>query len=173
MNRILVIAGLIIALALVLTSACAPGEPPAPTPAPEEQFNAQAEEQAIRDHIATRVAAFNNGDVEAWAAGVAVDYKGVNQYGAAVNGRAEVQKNSAETLATVAGSPPKLAVTVESITFVKPDVAVVPSTWEVTGLPPETPGTRGRTMNVRIEQGAEWLRAAEQLMVPLMPPTQP
>ncbi len=124
-----------------------------------------ADEKAIRQVYASYEAAWNAGDAKRVAAVWADDAEHVEADGRVITGRTAIGADFAQRLATVwKGS--QLKQTVESIRFIKPDVAVVDAAFEVTGghdaagkpLPP----VHGRYADIWVKKGGSWHIAADR-----------
>ncbi|MEW6360206.1 MAG: nuclear transport factor 2 family protein [Planctomycetota bacterium] len=125
-----------------------------------------ADERAIRAAVEEYAKAFNRRDVNAIAAQCtdAVNY--VDETGRIVRGRDALAKDFKRFFEE--NSSRKIQVQVESIQFIKPDVAVVDGTAT---LDPPVPGqpVGGRYTVVRVKEGGKWLVASVREMAEEIP----
>lgn len=123
--------------------------------------------------VATQWAeAWNAGDMEAVGALYADDSDYVNFFGQSVSGKAEIQASFSEIHSTVyKGS--KISIETTSVQFVKPDVAVSDSVWELSNVPktegPAMP-TKGQSTAVMVNEGGAWKIAAHRTRIPTPAP---
>jgi|OpeIllAssembly_1097287.scaffolds.fasta_scaffold44672_2 uncharacterized protein (TIGR02246 family) len=145
-------------LALVVASGLAARSRAA---APEER------EAAIQKVIAAQVEAWNRGDAKAHAADCREDVLFTNVLGITYGSRAAFEERHAAIFSTFfAGS--RLSVTVHSLRFPRPDVALVDLETAVTGYKGLPPGVRAaadgslktRMLQVLVEDGGQWRVAA-------------
>lgn len=135
---------------------------------PQAKSNAN-ERQAIRKQQRGFVAAWNKDKVGAMAGFWAEDGDLINPFGRVASGRAEVEKVFAEEHSTFAkGSQFKLDV--NSIRFIKPDVAVVDCAWEASGMSAangsDLPPLKGLYAAVMVKRRGKWEITACRAMVP-------
>ena len=123
-----------------------PQSPTYPTPA------AQKWDPAIEKVIQDYAAAFNRGDGKAAGALYTPDAVLVTPGGELCVGRAEIEKEIAKALSGPFKGA-KAMLRIGRVQMVKPDVAVVEGTVEVTGV--STPMT-GRYLSTIIRQGDDW-----------------
>jgi uncharacterized protein (TIGR02246 family) len=67
----------------------------------------------------------------------------------------------------------KISIQMTATRFVKPDLAVGDSAWEITGLPEmegETPPSKGTSTVVAVKQDGQWLITSHRSRVPAAPP---
>lgn len=131
---------------------------------------------AIEALVATETEAWNAGDAWAFAQRFAPDGSFTNVLGTVVYGREAFEQGHAEIFKTIfSGSVLKQSITASR--FVRPDVAVVDVSTEMTGYKKVPPGVaieddgilRTRLQMVLVKQGEEWLISAYH-NVSLMPP---
>jgi uncharacterized protein (TIGR02246 family) len=130
-----------------------------------------ADEAALRDSLTQYVAAWNASDAAKMETFYTDDATEVNTWGMETKGRAAIVKGFAEAKASDDFKGSKIAVTVTTIRFIRPDVAVSHGTYTVTGgkMPPE--GLKGHYQTVDVKQGGAWKTATLHLAA--MPPTPP
>jgi uncharacterized protein (TIGR02246 family) len=131
------------------------------------------EKQAIRKQQRGFAAAWNKDNVGAMAAFWAEDGDIINPFGRVAKGRAEVEKLFAEEHSTFAKGS-QLKVDINSIRFIKPDVAVVDCAWEASGMAAangsELPPLKGLYAAVVVKRRGKWEIAAFRPWVPVSPP---
>lgn len=112
------------------------------------------DEAAIRKSVDTYLAAFNGGDAKALAAHWMPEAVYVDpDSGRKIVGRAAIEKHFAEELKELKGS--KLTVTVESIRFISPHVALEQGTATILGPNKEPSSTSYKA--IHIKQEGKWL----------------
>lgn len=126
---------------------------------------ANADEVALRKLYVDYDATWNKGDAKGMAMFWAADAVHVEPNGSVVNGRAALEKSLAERFAaTLKGTHSQQ--TVETIQFIKPDVAVVDAAYEVTGAHSadgkELPTLRGRYVDIWLKQAGTWRIVADR-----------
>lgn len=133
------------------------------------QGGQSADDAAIRKQIDQFAASWNTGDAKATAQFFSDDGDYVSSTGQRGQGRAAVEKILAEQFSGVYKGA-TLKNTVASIRFLKPDVAIVNGSFEVSGMQgPDgkaLPVRRGLSTMVAVKQGDKWLYAALRGMVP-------
>ena len=125
------------------------------------------DEDAVKALTAAWAEGWNTGDMDAIGALYAEDSDYVNFFGETVSGRSAIQAAFAEINSTVYQGT-KISIEPAALTFVKPDVAVSDTTWEITGLPagaPEVP-TAGQSTAVMVKQDGAWKIVAHRSRVP-------
>lgn len=146
-----------LALAVLVAAVLAP--PAAASPADDEA--------AIRAVIAGQVEAWNRGDAQAHAAGFRDDVLFTNILGTTYGTRAAFEQRHAVIFASFfKGS--RLAMTISSIRFPAPDVALIDLETKVTGFQALPPGVAAnpdgalhtRLLQVMVRSGGEWQVAA-------------
>ncbi len=163
-----------IALGVFLVLAAAPGLAQAQerTVGVPSSFGSAADEAALRDGLTQYVAAWNASDAAKMETFYADDATIVDEFGMETKGRAAIVKGFAETKALDDFKGAKIEITVTTIRFIRPDLAVSQGTYTVTGgkLPPE--GFKGHYQNVDVKQGGSWKSVSLHLaaMPPPMPP---
>ncbi len=99
------------------------------------------EEAALRQLVAEQTEAWNRGDAVAWSKDFAPEARFINIAGMAFNGRQEIEQRHAAIFASFfKGS--RSQVTVQTVRFLGPEVAVVDTEHEVTGYQGLPPGIR-------------------------------
>ncbi len=102
---------------------------------------AQGEEAALRQLLTEQAEAWNQGDATAWSKDFAPEARFINIAGMAFNGRQEIEQRHAAIFASFfKGS--RSQVTVQTVRFLGPEVAVVDTEHEVTGYQGLPPGIR-------------------------------
>ena len=124
------------------------------------------DETAIKATLAAIDAGWAEGDVKATAAAWAEDGVSVTPMGDRAAGRVEIERSVASALSQLKGSTHTL--TVETIHFIKSDVAVVDGTGEVTGA---GPAIRARVTFVMSKIKGKWLAADSRGYTYLPKPT--
>ena len=113
----------------------------------------------LRKLYADYTAAWNQNDTAAMATLFAADADHLEPNGLLLKGRAAIMKQLSERFATeFKGS--RGAITADTIRFIKPDVAVVDSPYEITGAHDtggkELPPIKGRYVDIWIKKGGRW-----------------
>ena len=157
-------------LAVVVTFAACSSAPSVAT-----QGSAQ-DETAIRGLADKFAAAFNANNAAGIAAVVTDDYKSVSPDGAAVNGKAGVEKAESEGIQIRQKMNLSLTLTVSTdfLQWIDASNATIGGTWTVSGAPAGSPG-KGSWMGVAHKSaGGEWLLssslAADYVAPPLPAP---
>lgn len=156
-----------ILVAIILTSATSPAQ--------TKRLGAAADEEAIRNNIDRYVEAWNKADVKAIAAFYTSDgdYFGSLE-GRLVKGPAAIEKYHLDAFAGRFKGATKVTSTITSIRFLKPDVALIESNFEITGMrgpdSKELPGVKGLSTAVEVKQDGRWQIAAARMMI--LPPVQ-
>jgi uncharacterized protein (TIGR02246 family) len=114
-----------------------------------------ADEAAIRDLAKQYSTAWNSGDAKNAAAVYADDASFINIIGVETKGRAAIEKNMADSLAGEMKGTTFVA-TMDTIRFIKPDVAVVQGTTNITGGATPPDGLKGHYLLVATKQGGSW-----------------
>jgi uncharacterized protein (TIGR02246 family) len=129
---------------------------------------AQSEEAAVREVVQKYVAARESMDAHALEALFTSDADQLVSTGEWRKGRSEVVRG---TLASSQSSGGKRTITVESVRFVAPGVAVADGRYEITGLP-NGGGTRAMWTTLMLARGPDgWRIAAIRNMLPAAPAT--
>jgi len=130
-----------------------------------------ADEAVLTDQLKQYIAAWNAGDAAKMEAFYADDATIVDESGKETKGRAAIVKDFAEAKASDDLKGAKIDITVNTIRFIRPDLAVSHGTYTVTGgkMPPE--GAKGHYMAVDVKQGGSWKSKALHLAA--MPPPMP
>jgi len=128
-----------------------------------------ADEAAIIKVLERFAPAWAKGDAKTLAALYTTDADYVSSTGFTARGRTEIEKTYVGQFSGVyKGTSLKQATT--SIRFIKPDVAIVNSTFEVAGLRgrdgEEVPPRKGMNTNVLVKQNGQWLITAHRGWVP-------
>jgi uncharacterized protein (TIGR02246 family) len=129
-----------------------------------------ADEAAIRDLATQYTTAWNSGDASKAAAVYTDDAVFVNVRGTPSMGRAEIERNMAQDLSgEMKGST--FDATMDTIRFIRADIALVQGTTSITGgkAPPE--GLKGHYLLVATKQGGAWKALAVHAAA--MPPPPP
>jgi uncharacterized protein (TIGR02246 family) len=129
-----------------------------------------ADEAAIRDLAKQYASAWNSGDIPKAAAVYTDDATFVNVRGMETKGRAAIETGMAQDLSgELKGTT--FAVTMDTIRFVRPDLALVQGTTNITGggTPPD--GLKGHYLLVATKQGGSWkVLAVHTAAMPPPPP---
>ena len=130
-----------------------------------------ADEAPLRDLLTRFVAAWNASDAAKMESFYADDATVVDEWGMETKGRAAIVKGFAEQRALDDFKGAKIDVTLTTIRFLGPDLAVSQGTYTVTGgkMPPE--GFKGHYQNVDVKQGSSWKSVSLHLAA--MPPPLP
>ncbi len=130
-----------------------------------------ADEAALREAAAQYVAAWNASDAARMETFSADDGTIVDEWGVETRGRAAIAKGFADAKALDDLKGAKIAVTVTSVRFIRPDLAVSHGTYTVTGgkMPPD--GFRGHYQNIDVKQDGAWKTVS--LHLPAVPPPLP
>ncbi len=124
-----------------------------------------SDQEAIRDVVAAFEDSWNRHDMEAFAELFTEDADFVNVVGLWWKGRSEI-KQAHETSHANMFKNSKLSISETSIRFLKPDVAVVRSEWELVGHTDPQGETlsprKGILTNVVTEEGGRWVIVASQ-----------
>lgn len=128
-------------------------DPAAKSPAASPTPGSDAEEKAIRATAEDFTKAFNAGDAKAVAALWAPDAEYTDESGQAFQGRAAIEKEYADLFTEHRGAT--VAVTVDSIRFLGPDIAVEKGVAKVK-LPGENVGTGSRYTVVHAKRDGKW-----------------
>ncbi len=155
------------ALSLVLLL-CLPGSRSSAAPGKEIK-----QEEAIRKPVADFAAAWNADDARAMAMMWTDDGDLVQPGGRMTRGRSEIEKRLAEEHSFFyKGS--QFTSTVDSIRFIRPDVAVVDGAWQAVGVRApngkELPALKGLYTLVVSKKGGKWQAVSSRTMVPAAPP---
>ena len=117
----------------------------------------QTDEEAIRQSSKAFVKAFNARDARAVAAQWTEDGDYMDETGQVYRGRDEIRREFQNYFARSKGRTIK--VYLNSIRFLKPDVAIIDGVSEVSPAPEGRPGN-GRYSIVRVKQSGKWLVAS-------------
>lgn len=129
--------------------------------------NVSASERKIREYGKEWVKAFNNGDVKVLADHYALDCDLIDFKGRHIKGRENIEKLYAQMLVDNPGLKIKGSY---QIRFVKPDIAVTSSRWELYN--PERQTTiRGLAVTIFTQQDNRWRAVFQHSMVPRPYPT--
>jgi uncharacterized protein (TIGR02246 family) len=128
------------------------GKEPGPNSAPDRA----SDETAIRANVAAFVRAYNAGDAGAVAGLFLKDGQIMDKEGNTAEGREAIKKTFAEIFA--AAPQKRLEVTVESIRFLGPDLAVEFGVTKETPAPGETP-EQDRYTVLHVKRDGKWLMA--------------
>jgi uncharacterized protein (TIGR02246 family) len=133
--------------------------------------DASDDEKAVTMVASQWADAWNAGDMKAVGALYAEASDYVNFFGQSVTGREQIEASFTEIHATVyKGS--KISIETTAVRFVKPDVVISDTAWEMTGLPkvegPTVP-SKGLSTAVMVKQDGQWKIAAHRTQVPSAP----
>lgn len=128
------------------------------------------EEQAVKMTASKWAEAWNAGDMKAVGELYAEGSDYVNFFGQAVSGRDEIEASFTEVRETVYKGG-KISIEPAAVHFVKPDVAVFDSVWEIKGLPEAegAPPSKGDSSVVVVKQDGEWKIVAHRTRIPSPP----
>lgn len=134
---------------------------------------ASPDEAAIRKAVGQFAPAWAKGDAKALAALYTTDADYVSSTGFTASGRAEIEKVYITQFSGVyKGTSLKQAIT--NIRFLKPDIAIVNSAFEVTGLRGadgrELPPRKGMNTNILVKVNGQWRITAHRGWVPSAAP---
>lgn len=134
-----------------------------------------ADEAAIRKVFAGFAEAWGKDDVKSMASYWTADGDLINPTGRRANGRADVEKLFADEHATIfKGTHIKFSE--GTIRFVKPDVAVFTTDYEIPGAHAGPNGSemtaKGIVTNVMVKKDGKWLTLSARPMVPVANPGQ-
>ncbi len=128
------------------------------------------DEEAVKAVADGWIEAWNAGDMEALGALYAEDADYTSFFGETLEGRAAIQGAFTEMGTTVyKGS--KLSIEIFSVSFPKPDVAVMDNKWKLTNVPeggPDLP-TEGQATVVVAKTGDAWKIASHLNRIPQNP----
>lgn len=124
------------------------------------------EEDAIRRAVANLQQAWNSHDPKSMGPDLTEDADLVIPPGNYLSGKTRIQAGVEESLPALQNA--QIVYTVDHIRFLKPDVALVDSRFEILGS--TLPKEEGLTTLVMTNQGGRWLLAAQRLMIPVQRP---
>jgi uncharacterized protein (TIGR02246 family) len=157
------LAGLLIGVSSSVLSQSDSKKPPAPDAPPAKEKSGDqpaadrsADEAAIRANIAAFVKAYNAGDAKAVAALFIEDGQIVDKDGDASEGRAAIEKSFKDLF--TANPQKRLEVSVESIRFLGPDLAVEIGSTKETPAPGEPPEYDRYTV-LHVKRDGKWQMA--------------
>jgi uncharacterized protein (TIGR02246 family) len=133
----------------------------------EEPVSHEKDRQMILKLAEAYTAAFNRGDAKAVAAFFAEDGEIVGDDGQVTQGRAAIHEQLEASFATNAGA--RLVVTVDSIRFIKPEVAIERGTAIVAST--KGPASTGNYTIVHAKNGSRWYIVSLQEDVQPPPPS--
>jgi uncharacterized protein (TIGR02246 family) len=130
------------------------------------------DEEAVKAVASQWADGWNAGDLPAVGALYADDSDMVNFFGESAKGRAEIEASFTEIHSTVyKGS--KISIETTAVHFVKPDVAVSDTVWELSDVP-KTEGasapTKGQSTVVVVKEGEAWKIVAHRTRIPTPAP---
>ena len=128
-----------------------------------------SDEAAIRKVFADFAEAWGRDDAKSMASHWAVDGDVINPPGRRANGRAEIEKLFAEEHATVFKGT-HITFSEGTIHFVKPDVAVFTSDYEIPGAHPPNGAEmtmKGIVTSVMVKKNGRWWTLSARPMVPV------
>jgi uncharacterized protein (TIGR02246 family) len=157
------LAGLLVGVSFSVQSQSDSKKQPAPDTQPSKEKsgdqpaeNRSADEAAIRANVAAFVKAYNAGDAKAVAALFMPDGQIVDKDGDTSEGRAAIEQTFKDLF--TAARQKRLEVSVESIRFIGPDLAVETGSTKETPAPGETPEYEGYTV-LHVKRDGKWLMA--------------
>ncbi len=103
--------------------------------------------------------AWNRGDAKAIGDMYTDDADYIEMTGQAFKGRAAIETAFADMMATMFEGT-KISIEMTATRFIKPDLVVGDSNWEITGLPEmegEAPPSNGTSTIVAVKQDGQWL----------------
>ncbi len=133
-----------------------------------------SDEAAIRKVFADFAEAWGKDDAKSMASHWAADGDLINPTGRRANGRAEIEKLFADEHATLFKAT-HITFTEGTIRFVKPDVAVFTSEYEVPGAHPPNGAEmtlKGIVTSVMVKTKGKWWTFSSRPMVPVSTPRQ-
>ena len=131
-----------------------------------------SDEAAIRKVFADFAEAWGKDDAKSMASHWAVDGDLINPTGRRANGRAEIEKLFADEHATIFKGT-HITFTEGTIHFVKPDVAIFTSDYEVPGAHPPNSAEmtlKGIVTSVMVKTNGKWWTLSTRPMVPVTTP---
>jgi len=131
-----------------------------------------ADEAALRKVAEQFSPAWGKGDAKSLAALYTTDADYVSSTGLTATGRAEIEKAYGTQLSgAYKGTSLKTATT--NVRFLKPDIAITNSTFEVTGLRgpggQAAPPRKGMSTSIMVKQNGQWLITALRAWIPPSP----
>jgi uncharacterized protein (TIGR02246 family) len=158
MGRILLLIGLLGGLLVLLAPAAQSQSGPKKQATRNARPGAErpADEAAVRANVAAFVRAYNAGDAKAVAALFMPDGRVVDKEGNESEGREAITKTFADLFASMPQK--RLEVTIESIRFIEPDLAVEVGTTKETPAPDEPPEYDRYTV-LHVKRDGKWQMA--------------
>ena len=134
--------------------------------------DASDDEEAVKSIAATWVEAWNAGDMKAVGDLYTDDSDYVDLFGQSLKGRTDIEASFSEVKsATYEGA--KLSIETKAVHFVKSDLAVSDTVWEVSDLPeaegPAPPSKGQATIVVQKQADGQWKIVAHRTRVPQSP----
>jgi len=129
------------------------------------------DEQAIRKLIAEIEAGWNRHDAKAVSALATEDFDIVVPPGNYTGGRAENETGLQRSFSTVFKNA-RDTVTIDRIRFIRPDVALVDGTFEITGSEIPGPPPKGLQTLLLVREDGRWMVTALRRMIPVAGPPQ-
>jgi uncharacterized protein (TIGR02246 family) len=116
--------------------------------------------------------AWNRGDAKAIGDMYTEDADLIEMSGQSVKGREAIEAAFADMMSTMfEGS--KISIQMTATRFIKPDLVVGDSNWEITGLPEaegEAPPSKGTSTIVAVKQDGQWLITTHRSRIPVAAP---
>jgi uncharacterized protein (TIGR02246 family) len=116
--------------------------------------------------------AWNRGDAKAIGDMYTDDADYVEMTGQSFKGREAIEAAFADMMATMFEGT-KISIEMTATRFIKPDLAVGDSNWEITGLPEtegEAPPSKGTATVVAVKQDGKWLITSHRSRIPVAAP---
>ncbi|MES2125137.1 MAG: SgcJ/EcaC family oxidoreductase [Gemmatimonadota bacterium] len=148
-----------VALGVALVAGCAPAAP---------GTGSAEDEQAVRDMATAYAAAWDKGDATAIGAMVTDDYHGFDILGNALDGRAALEKTSADQFAARPAGQ-SISITVSYVRFLSANAAAAGGTWTVAGPAGPLPSA-GVWSATDVKVDGKWMMASNHAAVPAVMP---
>jgi uncharacterized protein (TIGR02246 family) len=129
------------------------------------------DEQAIRKVIAEMELSWNRHDAKAVVALATEDFDLVVPPGNYTGGRAENEIGLERSFSAVFKNA-RDTVTIDRVRFIRPDVALIDGTFEITGSEIPGPPLKGLQTLVLVKEDGRWMITALRRMVPVAAPPQ-
>ncbi len=134
--------------------------------------DASDDEEAVKSIVGQWAEAWNAGDMKAIGDLYKDDSDYVDLFGKSHKGRTDIEATFSQ-LNSTAYKGSKLSIDTKAIRFIKTDLAVADSVWEVTGLPksegPAPPSKGQATLVVAKQDDGQWKIVAHRTRVPQAP----
>jgi uncharacterized protein (TIGR02246 family) len=143
------------------------------------EHGTEADRAAIAELIAAEDAAWTNGDAVAYSRAVATDCVFTNIFGAVFVGHPGFEEQHARIFSTVFRGT-RLRQTIDHMRFVRPDVAIVNTSAELTGVQAFPPGVQAhnglllsKLLQVFVKENGAWEIASYHNVDVKAPPPMP